>query len=307
MDIAILGATSQIAKDLIVSFATHTDYQCVLFSRSSNQVEAWLQSLHIACDFASKAYEDFPAGSYDAIINFVGVGNPARAKEMGAKIFDITYQYDQLALDYIQGNPTCKYIFLSSGAVYGDIFNEPATEDSVARVPVNQLDESYWYTIAKLYAEARHRALPELSIIDIRVFNYFSHTQDISARFLMADIVRAIQEEIVLKTSSENIVRDFLHPDDFFQIIQCVLSAKHLNEAIDCYSKEPVDKDALLKVMKNEFGLQYEIVNHNGYLQPTGTKLCYCSFNKIAETLGYLPKYSALESVVAESELILQG
>jgi hypothetical protein len=43
-----------------------------------------------------------------------------------------------------------------------------------------------------MHAEAKHRALFNFSIVDVRVFNYFSHTQDMNARFLITDIVRAI-------------------------------------------------------------------------------------------------------------------
>jgi hypothetical protein len=41
-----------------------------------------------------------------------------------------------------------------------------------------------------LHAEAKHRALFNFSIVDVRVFNYFSHTQDMNARFLITDNLR---------------------------------------------------------------------------------------------------------------------
>jgi len=307
MNIAILGATSQIAKDLIASFSKHTDHHCILFSRSPTKVQTWLQSLNAECAYVSKDYADFEGGHYDAIINFVGVGDPARAKEMGSKIFDVTYQYDQLALDYIQQNPKCKYIFLSSGAVYGDIFSEPATEWSIAKIPVNQLDETYWYTIAKLHAEARHRALSELSIVDVRVFNYFSHTQDMSARFLMTDIVRAIQNKTVLKTSPENIVRDYLHPDDLFQLMECILKADEINVVVDCYTKEPVKKSDLLSAMQERFGLCYGHKKMEGIVNATGSKVHYYSLNRVAKKIKYQPSYSSIECIWHELDVFLRS
>jgi len=255
MNIAILGATSQIAKDLIISFAKHTVHHCILFSRSPSKMQAWVKDCNAQCAYVSKGYTDFEGGYYDAVINFVGIGDPARAKEMGSKIFDITYQYDQLALDYIVLHPKCKYIFLSSGAVYGDVFSKPVDSNSVAQVPINHFGANHWYTVAKLHAEARHRAMPDYRIIDVRVFNYFSHRQNLSARFLITDMLRAIIKKEVFKTSLENIVRDFLHPDDFYQLIACILNAEPINMAVDCYSKAPVDKMTLLEVMQKEFNL----------------------------------------------------
>ncbi len=307
MNIAILGATSQIAKDLIISFATHTKHHCILFSRRSGAVQTWLQDVDIEHDYISKDYSDFAVGYYDVVINFVGVGDPARAKEMGAAIFDITYEYDQLALDYLKVHPECKYIFMSSGAVYGDIFSKPADNNSVAQVPVNDLDDTNWYAIAKLYAEARHRAMPDYGIIDVRVFNYFSHRQNLSARFLITDMLRAILNEEVFETSSENIVRDFLHPYDFHQLIECLLAAGHQNTAVDCYTCSPVDKKQLLSAMKDAFGLDYEIMDADVGVNATGCKLHYYSLYKVLEQqFDYKPKYSSIESVLNESALILQ-
>jgi len=306
MKIAILGATSQIAKDLIVSFSRHGEYQCILFSRSPTNVTAWLKELHIQ-SYSSHAYAEFPQGDYDAIINFVGVGDPSRAKKIGASIFDITYDYDQLALTYIKKKPECKYIFLSSGAVYGNVFEQPVNSESAAQVPVNNLGETHWYAIAKLYAEARHRALKNLSIVDVRVFNYFSHTQDMSARFFITDMLRAIRDHEVFETTSENIVRDFLHPDDFYQLIGSILKAEPANMAVDCYSKAPVDKMTLLEMMKKEFHLEYKVTDDDVSVNATGNKLNYYSLNKAAESFAYQPHIISLQCVLLELKKTLVG
>jgi len=305
MNIAILGATSQIAKDLILSFAQYTEHQCVLFSRSPSKVSDWLKTESVSFAYPSYSYADFSQGAYDAIINFVGVGDPARAKEMGAAIFEITYQYDQLALDYLKVHPECKYIFLSSGAVYGDVFSKPVDSNSAAQVPINHLGANHWYTVAKLHAEARHRAMSDYGIIDVRVFNYFSHRQNLSARFLVTDMLRAIINKEVFKTSSENIVRDFLHPFDFYQLIQCLLAAEHQNTAVDCYTRSPVDKKHLLSAMEGKFDLDYEIVNTDVGVNATGCKSHYYSLNARVADFGYRPKFTSLDGIALESSKVL--
>ena len=47
----------------------------------------------------------------------------------------ITLQYDQLAIDYINKHPACRYIFMSSGAVYGSNFDEPGNRHHVRLKP----------------------------------------------------------------------------------------------------------------------------------------------------------------------------
>jgi nucleoside-diphosphate-sugar epimerase len=306
MRIAILGATSQIAKDLIVSFATSHDYALHLFARRPDEVSAWLNASGLSERYPSSLYAEFSDHHFDAVINFVGVGNPARTAATGNAIFEITRQYDQLTLDYLQTHPSCRYIFLSSGAAYGSGFTEPANRNTPAVIAINNLAAHEWYGVAKLYAECRHRALPELPIFDIRVFNYFSHTQDISARFLITDILRSIRDQTVLQTSADYIVRDFIHPGDFYQLVVALLSAPAANAVVDAYSRAPVDKPSLLAAMQQHFGLQYEIIASPAGVNATGGKPRYYSLNACAADFGYQPSLTALESVLQESEKIIQ-
>lgn len=303
--IAILGATSQIARDLIVSFSIAEGQHLHLFARCPNKVVSWLKSTGLSGRYPVDDFSEFERQEFDAVINFVGVGNPAQAVMMGNAIFDITLRFDELVLNYLQVHPACRYLFLSSGAVYGSAFNEPASRDTPAVMAINNLTPHEWYGISKLHAECRHRAHPELSIFDIRVFNYFSHTQDISARFLITDILRAIRDKAVLKTSSDYIVRDFLHPFDFYNLINALLSAPAANMAVDCYSRAPIDKPNLLSAMQAEFGLRYEMTGATVSVNATGNKPYYYSLNTRAADFGYQPMLTSLEGVVLESEKIL--
>ena len=308
MRLAILGASSQIAKDLILSFsASSPSFELVLFSRRPAELDKWMALRGIAKKYSSFEYEDFGTpNKFDAIINFVGIGDPGQTATMGSSILDVTLTYDQLALAYIKENPSCRYLFLSSGAAYGDVFNEPVTKNTKAAVPINQLNAHDWYSVAKLYAECCHRALSGYSIVDIRVFNYFSHTQDISSRFLMTDIVRAIKSNEVLMVGPENIIRDFFGPDDFCLLVSCILNAPPLNAVIDCYTKEPIDKFSLLEVMKSEFGLQYQFTNEPVSVNATGLKSQYYSKNHCAEAFGYVPARKSLDVVREQARLVLQ-
>lgn len=250
MNLAILGATSQIAKDLIISFSVNDDYQLTLFARRPDAVNQWLEKVNLSGRFIVADFDSFTLDKkFDAILNFVGVGDPAQAAAMGASIFDVTLNYDQMALDYLKAYPECRYLFLSSGAAYGSGFDKPADDSTKANIAINDLQPQNWYGVAKLHAECRHRALLDLSIIDIRVFNCFSHTQDMSARFLITDIVRAIRDKTVLKTSSDYIVRDFIHSSDFYNLVIALLTSPASNNVVDCYSKAPIDKPTLLKVI----------------------------------------------------------
>jgi nucleoside-diphosphate-sugar epimerase len=307
MRIGILGATSQIAKDLIVSFFADETKHLHLFARRPDDVKKWLNDLGHTRRYQIDDFSAFGTQEFDAILNFVGVGNPAQTAAMGASILDVTIQYDELALNYLDQHPTCRYIFLSSGAAYGASFGEPVDAQTKAVIPINNLQPQDWYGVAKLHAECRHRSLAHLPIVDIRVFNYFSHTQDMEARFLITDIVRAIRDKTVLKTSADFILRDFIGPDDFYQLVTAILNSPAANNVVDCYSKAPIDKPTLLAIMQEQFGLQYEIIETDGVVNATGSKPHYYSLNKRAGDFGYVAKYTALESVLLQTTELLNA
>lgn len=305
MNIAILGATSQIARDLIISFFATEDKQLHLFARRPDEVTKWLASVGMPGRYPVYDFTVFDKQELDVVINFVGVGNPAQAVAMGNSIFEITLRFDEMVLGYLQTHPACRYLFLSSGAAYGSSFKEPANRDTPAVVAINNLAPHEWYGVAKLHAECRHRSYSKLPIIDIRVFNYFSCTQDISTRFLITDILRAIRDGAVLKTSPDYIVRDFLHPSDFYKMVIALLAVPPENAAVDCYSRAPVDKPALLAAMQQKFGLRYEIDKASVVVNATGYKPHYYSQNTRAADFGYQPSLTSLEGILLESAKIL--
>ena len=302
MRLAILGATSHIAKDLVQSFAAQSTHELVLYARCPNVVTQWLNRIGFAERYAVADFAAFTTDEhFDGILNFVGVGDPAQAAAMGAAIFDVTFKYDELALNYVRKNPDCRYIFLSSGAAYGVNFDEPVDENTKAVIAINNPQLQDWYAVAKLHAECRHRAMANLPIIDLRVFNYFSHTQDIEARFLITDILRAVRDKTSLQTSPENIVRDYIHPDDFFQLVNMVLAAPLANMALDCYSKEPIDKNTLLSSMQHHYDLKYKTEKKSSKNMTIGIKRNYYSLRKSTYLIGYSPIFTSLEGLIHEA------
>jgi len=305
MKLAILGATSQIARDFIACCDADETCELSLYARRPDAVRSWLseQGLH------SHAVGDFAAfglgSDYDAVLNFVGVGSPAQAQALGASIFETTLQYDQLALDYIRLQSDCRYIFLSSGAVYGGGFSSPVMAATPATAAINAPVAQDWYAWAKLAAECRHRALAPLPIVDLRVFSYFSRSQDLQGRFLISDMLRAVRDGSEMQTSSDFIVRDFLVPEDFHQLVHAILTSAPANCAVDCYTQSPIDKSALLAVMQTEFGLRYAVTPAANTVNATGAKTHYYSTYRRAADFGYKPRWSSQTGIVSEARALL--
>ena len=138
MQIAILGASSQIAKGLIKVFAKQGNHHLQLFVRDKLVLKKWIEDQGIEKNCSIYHFDEFTTNlKIDLIINCVGVGDPGKLVRLGAAVLEITKIFDDLALDYLFNNPDTKYIFFSSGAVYGNIFSKPADANSQALVNLN--------------------------------------------------------------------------------------------------------------------------------------------------------------------------
>ena len=122
--------------------------------------------------------------------------------------------------------------------------------------------------------------------------------EDINIKIVHSTI--EIKNNEVFKTSSDNIVRDFITPPGFYALIQAIIDFKPINTALDCYTKSPVSKFDLLSELESKFGLNYEINESIDIINATRLKINYYSTNKIAKDMGYDPINTSLESVIQE-------
>ena len=73
---------------------------------------------------------------------------------------------------------------------------------------------------------------------------------------------------------------------------------------VDCYSKAPIDKPALLAAMQDHFGLLYEVITTSAGVNATGNKPHYYSLNTKAANFGYEPYLTSLEGLKQEIQLL---
>ncbi|WP_336758262.1 NAD-dependent epimerase/dehydratase family protein [Aeromonas hydrophila] len=242
------------------------------------------------------------------MINFIGGGDPVKIKRFGKDILYSTRYYDDIVLSYLEKNNKCKYVYISSGAVYGNAFNLSGVEQTSPSIhSINDFGTTDFYSVAKFYAEAMHRANQEYDIVDIRVFNIFSRTTNINNRFFITDVARAIYENKKLTTSPDDMVRDYIHPSDFFKMVDAfLLYDGRFNLAVDCYSKSPISKFEILDLLSERYRLKWEINPDLKSLNTSGMKMNYYSNNKIASQFGFEPEYSSADTICSSISAILQ-
>jgi len=295
LNVAILGCTGHIGKNLMYYFGREETFELFLFSRDKRRISNSIQHCEIRGSVSSRTYDEFSKLDYDVIINCIGISDPAKIESEEKIIMKLTEDFDQLILDYLKNNSDVKLINFSSGAVYGEEINSPINDTT----PFS-LNAHSQYAIAKIQSETRHRNLAEFNIIDLRLFSFFSKFMDLNTRFLISEIISSINQKKKFITNEFDFYRDYIHPKDLFSLLKKCIDKNTINDVFDLYSKKPIGKFELLDSLRDNFGLQYQVVPNSGFSSPTGFKENYYSKSRKAKLLGYEPQYSSIETIVNE-------
>jgi len=303
INIAIFGATGHIGKNLTYYFSKNKKNNLILFGRNKKKIQKIMNQIIPKKKYSFGKYNEFNNKKYDVIINCIGVGNPKDIIQ-NKDILKITEYYDDKILDYMKNKKSIIYINFSSGAIFGQTIRSPISESSQASINVNKLNEGSYYAISKIYAEIKHRNLKNMNIVDLRIFSFFSRFINLQDEFLIADITNAIKLNKKFITDKNEIIRDYIHPEDLFEIIQKCIKKEKINMALDISSKKPISKFSLLKHLAKKYELNYRISNKIK-TSPTGLKSKYYSKSKKIEDLGIFPKYTSLQTILTELKFLI--
>jgi nucleoside-diphosphate-sugar epimerase len=286
--IAILGATGTLGLSLAHAFAADPR-GLVLFARHPDRLanERFASSVDV-CPLG-----EFKAADFNLVINAIGAGDPGRVAALGTEILEITDRWDGRVLDTMDAHT--RYVFLSSGAVYGPDLPGPVG-DSQLSIPANDRADVPPYTMAKILAEARHRHLSDRSILDLRVFAYADATLPRDGQFFLCELARSIGSQLPFKTSATDMVRDYASRTEVAAIIGCWEAAGARNTPLDVYTKAPARKSDILRLAQERYGIE---IDYCADIAPSGMgeKPFYASLNRAAAALGYTPERTALEIV----------
>jgi len=291
--VALIGASSRIGQDLVQwALIQKLDLSFDLYSSREPRIPGGRIS-----DNDPAGYLSFTSDKkYDLVINCVGRGSPKKLEVETKEFEEASIYFDDLCLDYLEDHETTKYIYLSSGAVYSNFDDEKGATSIHTVDPV--FDNPYAKT--KRLIEARHRELPHLPIYDIRIFGYISKLLNLNDGSFFSDTVAALVADDLLTTDNQDFFRDYCTVSDFANLLSCIIDSPWKNEAFDLYSQKPVAKFELLGSLEHNFGLRYSISSASSQMNasPTGQKRNYFSSSRTAETLGYAPNMTSLESCI---------
>ena len=209
----------------------------------------------------------------------------------------VTAEWDLRALEVLRQRPSTGYIFASSGVATGEDFALPREPGAPLKAPA----PGDHYARAKAEAEARHREHGDLSIVDLRLYGFYSAEMGARLGYLVCALLQSLLAGSVLTTDEHDIARDYLHPDDLVSAITAVVRSMPLNGAFDLASVAPVRKFELLGRFHEKFDLQWQVKSSTA--KPN--KLNYYSRDRALSGYGFVPKLSALEAVIDQATAFL--
>ena len=99
-NISILGATGHIGKNLSIYFGKDKNFELFLFARDEKKLEKILTQYESKNNFSIRKYDEFNDSRYDAVINCVGLSNPADIAVAEEESLETTETFDVLTLEY---------------------------------------------------------------------------------------------------------------------------------------------------------------------------------------------------------------
>jgi nucleoside-diphosphate-sugar epimerase len=300
--IALLGGTGYVARGVISAAKNRSDIELIICSRSLDKVKSFLK-VH-DYNFEVINLEAVENRDFDIILNGAGVCDPKVIKEKPELLFKSHEDVDDLILRNLKRNPTTLFFNISSGAIYGEDFMEPAPREISYTTPKELRDISgspaEMYGKTKLFFEKKHRALGQFRIVDIRLFSLFHRHLDLDSHYFMSQLLKANLNQESFITSTQNLIKDYSHPLDLLELCLLLNKIEKINQSYDLSSAAPVKKSEILDffVAKFHLDVQYQEMSY------TGTKLKYYSNSDELERLGFIPFGTSLECIEREMEFI---
>lgn len=305
--IALLGANSHIGKGLIseIKRLRPDDFDAMaLFTRDPHALNAWMMT-ELNADKQAIHPDVFGIQQFDVVINAIGVTDTTQIARIGSQVFDINRHYDEQVMRYLDVHPDTKYVYMSSGAVYGGEFAQPSTADTCAKANLNMLASTDWYGLAKINSEILHRSRSHLPIVDIRIFGYVSAWLPLDKPFFLADIARSLESKVPLQTDRKDFWRDYIGPRELAQMVLTIIDSAPCNTSLDLYSSAPVLKTDLLDAIAKHFSLEVEYGSDATFTSNAIYKFKYFSEDRRAQAFGYLPERTAQQVVIQELSRLL--
>lgn len=245
----------------------------------------------------SPEFDSFLAAhQFDIVMNCAGSGNVPFSLQMPISDFELNCYSVLSVLDSIRKHAiSCKFIQLSSAAVYGNPATLPVSESAVIN-PVSPYGYHKW--MAEIVCH-EYATLYGLNIDILRPFSVYGPGL---RKQLLWDVYQKAkhEEEIILWGNGEE-TRDFIYIDDLVRALFVIANNK--SKAIEIYnvgSGESITIHQMVLLLFQKLGLGKSF-SFNGKIRKGDPRFWQADINKLVN-LGFRPMLSLEEGLTKTAE-----
>jgi UDP-glucose 4-epimerase len=293
MKILIIGSKGFIGQHLLNFYRLQADKE-VWGCDVSAEFE---DSKYILMDNSNSDFESiFRSNHFDACINCSGAASVPESLINPSRDFYLnTFNVFNLLNNIRIFSPSCKFLNLSSAAVYGNPNKLPIAEDA-------SLQPMSPYGYHKVMAENICKEFKEFYNIDACSVRIFSAYGNSLKKQLFWDVYKKSKGSNYIDffgTGKET--RDFIHISDVVQAIDLILQNSAFD--VDCYNianGEEIEIRVAIEQLLYQIGWQgeFKFNNHNR----AGDPLYWCADIKKIKDLGYAQKITIKQGLKEYSE-----
>ena len=281
MNIIIVGSQGFIGSYLCDHFlkAGHTVYGADVL-----EIPALVKYHYVKVSRLSVQWEDLlKLTAFDVCINAAGSGNVAYSVDnpvidFEANTLDVMRMLDALR-KYM---PQCKYIHISSAAVYGNPDTLPIKE-LAALQPISP------YGFHKMMSEIVCKEYQQLYHLNIAIIRPFSIYGNGLRKQLLWDICNKLSNDNAITLfGNGNETRDFIHITDFVLLVEKIILSGNFNgEIYNAASGKQMKIKEVAAIFEKSFGTD-KTIYFNGSIKQADPSNWQADITKIKE-LGYKP------------------
>jgi UDP-glucose 4-epimerase len=275
MNILILGCQGFIGTHLCNNFLLHKN---TVVGVDVMEVPANANYTYIKVSRLSTNWDKvFAKQNFDICINAAGSGNVAYSVENPLIDFEANALDVIKILDAVRiYNPACKYLHISSAAVYGNPTKLPIAENDILQ-PISP------YGFHKLISETICKEYASLYKIPVAILRPFSIFGNGLRKQLLWDLCHKMNtSDTVALFGTGNESRDFIHITDFVQAVNCIINNSDFNCSI--YNLA-LGEEVTIKQVATVFEKYYH------------KKISFNGITKVGDPLNWRADVSALKAI----------
>ncbi len=231
----------------------------------------------------------------DVVIHLAALTAHEEIVDRKFETLEINFLGTKNVLDSFLNSKTAKkFLYPSSGKVYGTITSLPITEE-YSCLPLNALGRSKLITerLIDFYAaESRGK-----SFIIFRIFNVFGPGQKTS--FLIPTILKQIQESNSIILGDIKAKRDYIYINDVINafVLSLEREADSNFSIFNLSSNKETSAEEIVSKIAEIIGRKIKIKINKSKIRKNEMSVEYGSSEKIRKLLGWKPKYSIEEGL----------